>query len=107
MGEGPFDSEQLERQWWDQLPSVSAVTSLLLRQQNRRRWKPGSLAHIFARFPRLQEIHYEPWREWDFLQTYTDRGEFAVYLPKLFLDLSCVGTLLLIIRIFSRVPISL
>ncbi|KAI0972485.1 hypothetical protein F4678DRAFT_471513 [Xylaria arbuscula] len=37
MGEGPFDSD------------------LLLRQQNRRRWKPGSLAHMFARFPRLQE----------------------------------------------------
>ncbi|KAN0089526.1 hypothetical protein V8E51_019786 [Hyaloscypha variabilis] len=74
MEEGPFESEQSEIQWWDQLPSVPAVTSLLLRQQNRRRWKPDSLAHIFARFPRLQEVHYEPWREWDFLQSNTDRG---------------------------------
>ncbi|KAK4936478.1 hypothetical protein LTR10_022641 [Elasticomyces elasticus] len=72
MEEGPFDSEKSELQWWDQLPSVPAVTSLLLRQQNRRRWKPTSLAHMFARFPRLQEVHYEPWREWDWLQRHTD-----------------------------------
>jgi len=37
MDEGPFDSVQSELQWWDQLPPVPAVTSLLLRQQNRRR----------------------------------------------------------------------
>lgn len=74
MDEGPFDSEQSELQWWDQLPPVPAVTSLFLRQQNRRRWKPSSLAHMFARFPRLQEIHYEPWREWDFIQLHTDRS---------------------------------
>ncbi|KAI0133733.1 hypothetical protein BJ170DRAFT_699613 [Xylariales sp. AK1849] len=74
MGEGPFDSEQLERQWWDQLPSVPAVTTLLLRQQNRRRWKPASLAHMFARFPRLEEVHYEPWREWDSMQNSTDKA---------------------------------
>ncbi|KAJ9498308.1 hypothetical protein H2202_005995 [Exophiala xenobiotica] len=73
MEEGPFDSEQLELQWWDQLPSLPAVTSLLLRQQNRRRWMPRSLAHMFARFPRLQEVHYEPWRGWDWLQRHTDR----------------------------------
>jgi hypothetical protein len=76
MEDGPFDSDQSEIQWWDQLPSVPAVTSLLLRQQNRRRWKPDSLAHMFARFPRLQEVHYEPWREWDFLQSNTDSGEY-------------------------------
>ncbi|TDZ67550.1 hypothetical protein CTRI78_v002781 [Colletotrichum trifolii] len=74
MEMGPFDSDQLELQWWDQLPSVPAVTSLLLRQQNRRRWKPASLAHMFARFPRLQVVHYEPWREWDFMQSHTDRA---------------------------------
>ncbi|KAK2765014.1 hypothetical protein FQN54_008713 [Arachnomyces sp. PD_36] len=73
MGEGPFNSDRLEIEWWDQLPSVPAVTSLLLRQQNYRRWKPGSLAHMFARFPRLQEVHYEPWREWDSMQGLTDR----------------------------------
>lgn len=77
MGEGLFDSDQLELQWWDQLPSVPAVTSLLLRQQNRRRWKPSSLAHMFARFPRLQEVHYESWREWDLMQSYTDTSEYC------------------------------
>ncbi len=76
MEVGPFDSEWEERQWWDQLPSVPAVTSLLLRQQNRRRWKPASLAHMFARFPRLQEVHYEPWREWGFPHRQTDIGEY-------------------------------
>ncbi|KAL7912271.1 hypothetical protein GGI35DRAFT_444850 [Trichoderma velutinum] len=74
MGEGPFDCDQLELEWWDQLPSVPAVTTLLLRQQNRRRWKPNSLAHMFARFPRLQEVYYEPWREWDSMQSCTDRN---------------------------------
>ncbi|KAI1348559.1 hypothetical protein F5Y01DRAFT_306650 [Xylaria sp. FL0043] len=73
MDDGPFDSDQLENQWWDQLPSVPAVTGLLLRQQNSRRWKPGALGHMFARFPRLQEVHYEPWREWDCMQRHTDR----------------------------------
>ena len=71
---GPFDSDPLEFEWWDQLPSVPAVTSVLLRQQSRRRWKPDALAHMFARFPRLQEIHYEPWREWDCMQRKTDKG---------------------------------
>lgn len=51
MEEGPFGSKQSEIEWWNQLPSVSAVTSILLRQQNRRRWKPTALAHMFARFP--------------------------------------------------------
>ncbi|KAI0439433.1 hypothetical protein F4803DRAFT_568517 [Xylaria telfairii] len=85
MGEGLFDSEQPERQWWDQLPPVPAATSLLLQQQNRRKWKPGSLAHMFARFPRLREVHYEPWREWDCMQSYTDRNFLYLFnsIPRL------------------------
>ncbi|KAK8014231.1 hypothetical protein PG990_007527 [Apiospora arundinis] len=36
---------------------------------------PRSLGAIFSRFSRLQEIHYEPWREWDrYEQKATDRG---------------------------------
>ncbi|KAM7207900.1 hypothetical protein V8F20_001694 [Naviculisporaceae sp. PSN 640] len=74
MGEGPFDSDDAEFEWWDRLPLVPAVTRLLLRQQNRRRWKPNALAHMIARFPRLQELCYEPWREWgQFEQRKTDR----------------------------------
>ncbi|TGO72573.1 hypothetical protein BELL_0440g00090 [Botrytis elliptica] len=44
MGEGPFDDEEQEDQWWQQLPLVPAVTGVLLRQQSRRRWKPPALA---------------------------------------------------------------
>ena len=74
MGEGPFDDEEQEAQWWQQLPLVPAVTGVLLRQQNRRRWKPAALGHMFARLPGLQEIHYEPWREWDdIIQQWTDQ----------------------------------
>lgn len=64
MERSPFLRETEERQWWDQLPLVPAVTSLFLRQQNRRQWKRYALAHMLSRFPRLQEIHYEPWRRW-------------------------------------------
>ncbi|KAF5675438.1 hypothetical protein FCIRC_7422 [Fusarium circinatum] len=66
-------SDQSEFEWWNQLPSVSSVTSILLRQQNRRRWEPIALAPMLARFPRLQEIHYEPWRRWDIFQRTTDK----------------------------------
>ncbi|ROW12397.1 hypothetical protein VMCG_00510 [Cytospora schulzeri] len=65
MGEGPFDTDEQEGQWWRQLPLVPAVTGVLLRQQNRRRWKAAALAQMFSRFPSLREIQYEPWREWD------------------------------------------
>ncbi|KYK59093.1 hypothetical protein DCS_00221 [Drechmeria coniospora] len=76
MGEGPFDNEQEEYKWWQQLPLVPAVTGVLLRQQNRRRWKPDALAHMFARLPGLRQIHYEPWREWDnIIQRDTDQGK--------------------------------
>ncbi len=76
MGEGPFDNEEQEGQWWQQLPLVPAITSVLLRQQTRRRWKPAALAHMFARLPRLQEVHYEPWREWfETQQQRTDQGK--------------------------------
>jgi hypothetical protein len=77
----PFDSDELESQWWDQLPSVPVVTGLLLRQQSRRRWKPPVLARMCARFPRLQEVHYEPWREWDSMQIHTDKCKYFCIFP--------------------------
>jgi hypothetical protein len=77
MGESPFDDDEQERRWWQQLPLVPAVTGVLLRQQTRRRWKPDALAQMFACMPGLREIHYEPWREWlDIQQRWTDKGEF-------------------------------
>ncbi|KAK1253852.1 hypothetical protein MKX07_001929 [Trichoderma sp. CBMAI-0711] len=68
MDNGPFPEEAQEHEYWQLLPLVPVVTSVLLRQQNRRRWKPMALACIFARLPRLREVHYEPWREWDHAQ---------------------------------------
>lgn len=76
MAAGPFDSDEQEIHWWQQLPLVPVVTGVLLRQQTRRRWEPIALEQMFTRFPRLQEIHYEPWREWsEFQQPLTDRCE--------------------------------
>lgn len=76
MGEGPFDDDEQENQWWQLLPLAPVVTGVLLRQQSRRRWKPTALARMFARLPRLQEIYYEPWREWyNIQQLWTDQCE--------------------------------
>ena len=99
MEEGPFDSEQLEIQWWDQLPSVPAVTSLLLRQQNRRRWKPDSLAHMFARFPDSRKSTTSLGGNGTFCRAIQIEVSIAVYLRKLLLALICIVTLLLIILI--------
>ncbi|KAH8736444.1 hypothetical protein BGZ61DRAFT_490103 [Ilyonectria robusta] len=63
MGEGPFDDEEPEMEWWRGLPFVPVVGVVLLRQQTRRRWKPVALANMLTRFPNLEELCYEPWRE--------------------------------------------
>lgn len=77
MPEEPFCSADLEYYWWRSLPPAPVVTHVLLRQQTRRRWKPMSLAHMFAILPGLQEIYYEPWRAWGTaLQDTTDIGEY-------------------------------
>lgn len=77
MAEGPLDNdEQNNNWWWQKLPLVPTVTGVLLRQQNRRRWKPATLEQMFARLPGLQELHYEPWREWfDIQQQRRDQCE--------------------------------
>lgn len=38
-------------------------------------------------FPRLEEVHHEPWREWNCTQRFTDRHEYCCNLPKLLLAL--------------------
>jgi hypothetical protein len=53
-----------EMDWPSKLPSVPAITGVLLRQQTRRRWMPDMLSRLFERLPRLQDFHYEPWRAW-------------------------------------------
>lgn len=65
MSRGPFESDLDQMLWWERLPRAPAVTGLLLRQQNRRQWDPLVVEQMIARFPGLQEVHYEPWREWD------------------------------------------
>ncbi|KAI1324879.1 hypothetical protein F5Y16DRAFT_423516 [Xylariaceae sp. FL0255] len=82
MGEGPFEDDPEEYQWWQQLPLVPAVTSIILRRQNRRRWKPNALRYMFARFPELEEIIYEPWREWErIIQGWTDDWYRILFEP--------------------------
>jgi hypothetical protein len=72
MGEGPFDDEEPEMQWWRSLPLVPVVGVVLLRQQTRRRWKPIALANLLTRFPNMKELCYEPWREWTRIEGQTD-----------------------------------
>jgi hypothetical protein len=38
---------------WEQMPSVPAVTRMLLRQQTRRSWPPEQLRKLFSRLPEL------------------------------------------------------
>lgn len=46
------------------MPKARAVTSLLLRRQNRRPWKSEVLEELLDLLPEVHEIHYEPWRDW-------------------------------------------
>lgn len=62
--DSPPSADALEREfeWWGHLPQVPAITSLLLRQQTRRRWLLSTLEEMLSHFPRLQEVVYEPWK---------------------------------------------
>ncbi|KAL8837096.1 MAG: hypothetical protein Q9170_002653 [Blastenia crenularia] len=72
-----FEDIEMESDFWRELPKVTAVTSLLLRRQTPRRWEPGTLEELFNLLPGLQEIHYEPWREWGLYdQRLTDKMLF-------------------------------
>ncbi|KAK2611917.1 hypothetical protein QQS21_002023 [Conoideocrella luteorostrata] len=73
MGEGPFEDEEPEMQWWRGLPLVPVIGAVLLRQQTRLRWKPVALANMFTRFPNMKELCYEPWREWTGIERQTDK----------------------------------
>lgn len=73
--------DQPEVYWGDHLPRVPAVTSLLLRQQNRARLVPEQLAYMLSRFPRLQEVHWEPWRTLSVVQPAADRCLYSRITP--------------------------
>ncbi|VUC34032.1 unnamed protein product [Clonostachys rosea] len=81
------DGEDELLECWEQMPSAPAVTCILLRQQTRRTWPPEQLCKLFACLPGIQEIHYEPWR--DFL---AEGGRFDDDLETL-LPQSCLKTL--------------
>ncbi|GKU21785.1 unnamed protein product [Fusarium langsethiae] len=72
MGEGPFDDEPPEMEWWRSLPLVPVVGGVLFRQQTRRRWKLVTLASMLTRFPNIKELCYEPWRELGMIEIQTD-----------------------------------
>ncbi|KAF5484357.1 hypothetical protein CGCS363_v014808 [Colletotrichum siamense] len=73
MKKRAVETDKQKKVWWESLPTVTAVTGVILRQQNRRQLTE-ILGKILFRFPGLQEIHYEPWRrEWKFDQEEADR----------------------------------
>lgn len=80
MGEGPFDDEEPEMQWWRGLPLVPVVGVVLFRQQTRRRWKPVALANMLTRLPNVKELCYEPWREWGGMALHTDKRKCLLHL---------------------------
>ncbi|PTB67876.1 hypothetical protein BBK36DRAFT_1194095 [Trichoderma citrinoviride] len=80
MSDESDDEQRDDPEWWREIPVVPAITRLLLRQQTRRRWQPEALAGLLARFPRLCELHFEPWREWDdLLQSYADESYLTLF----------------------------
>ena len=92
MDREAHEMEDLELLWLDSELLVPAITGVRLRSQTRRRWPPHGLASIFHCLPRLQEIHYEPWRGWyNADQVEMDRCEYhctstswrATYSPSL------------------------
>ncbi|KAJ4269945.1 hypothetical protein NW762_001616 [Fusarium torreyae] len=80
MGEGPFDDEEPEMQWWRSLPFVPVVGVVLFRQQTRRRWKPVALANMLTQFSNMKELCYEPWREWTEIERQTDQRKCLLNL---------------------------
>ncbi|KAK4448195.1 hypothetical protein QBC34DRAFT_466050 [Podospora aff. communis PSN243] len=61
----PTDSERVgpaedrDRSWWEAVPLVPAVTSVLLPQYIRRTWSPRVMADMLSRFSRLEELYFE------------------------------------------------
>ncbi|KAI0545598.1 hypothetical protein F4679DRAFT_588341 [Xylaria curta] len=56
---GIFFDETYEKRWWQTLPEVPAVTSLLLKVRHDRAWKPATLDNLVSRLPNLEEFRYE------------------------------------------------
>lgn len=66
--------ELVEINFQEDLPEVHAVTSFSLRRQCRRQFFPITLWQLWAKLPRLQNIIYEPWQNYDHpVQSYCDK----------------------------------
>lgn len=59
-----FEDIEMPLEFWQGIPKTRVVTGLLLRRQTCRRWEPRTLEELLKLLPMLQEIYYEPWREW-------------------------------------------
>lgn len=87
----PFGHPREQADWWQQqLPKAPAVTVLLLRQQNRRRIFPWTVSMMTRLLPRVSEVYFEPWREWnDNIQFFDDIGEFLLSQLFFYFQPSC------------------
>lgn len=75
----PFGHPKDQDDWWLRLPKAPAVTGLLLRQQNRRRIFPWTVSMMTRLLPRVRDVYFEPWREWNGnIQLFDDIGEFLL-----------------------------
>ncbi|KAJ3563677.1 hypothetical protein NPX13_g8115 [Xylaria arbuscula] len=54
-----FFDEAYERHWWQTLPEAPAVTSLVLKVQFDRAWKPTTLDNLISRLPNLEDFRYD------------------------------------------------
>jgi hypothetical protein len=64
--------------FWEGVSEVTAVTCLMLRRQTRRQWDSWHIQRLLSRLPNLQDIHYEPWRDWSWVfQKYSDESELT------------------------------
>ncbi|KAI1326341.1 hypothetical protein F5Y16DRAFT_410886 [Xylariaceae sp. FL0255] len=52
-------SRQADKHWWQTLPEAPAVTSLLIRVQRGRPWRPETLDNLVSRLPNLEEFSYK------------------------------------------------
>jgi len=65
------------------LPSVCAVTELVIRRQLRRRIALTALIRLLERLPRLESLVYETWRIWQqVLNSDRDKGTIVSSQPR-------------------------
>jgi hypothetical protein len=57
-----FEDIEFSAELWQELPQVTAVTTLYLRRQTTRRWAPQGVRELAERLVGLQELYHEPWR---------------------------------------------